>query len=191
MITDRTEVDRQRWLHFKNKLDSYGWDAISPTEQLEWLAGLKGGYNHTDLNRVGLAVDYLSGRFTDLPSVLMEYRNIYGVASDLLFEVPYDSESVVVNPKTDWQMADTIRISQAAQLLSDLTVLRGVIILPAGTPSAPPDMDELTISEANDMERLLLIVEQEINALTEEMEKWIRDTAAAWLYSAEPFSGEV
>lgn len=191
MVTDRTDNDRQRWLYFKNKLDSFGWTALTTAEQLEWLAGLKGGYNYTDLNRIGSAVEYLSRLFKGVPSVLREYRGLYGVASDALFEVPYDPETVVVSPKTDWQMADTMRISQAVQLLSDLTVLRSVITLPADTPPVPTDMDELTITEANDMEQLLLLVEQEINALTDKMEKWIRDTATAWLYCSEPFLGEV
>lgn len=191
MITGRTQADAERWQYLRNLLDTGGWSVLSSSEQAEWLTCVKGGYNHTDLNRVGTAVAFLSGRYIDLIYHLINYRALYGVASDPLFEVPYAADDVSTAPKTDWLPGDIVYVSHMARYVADLTVLRRLITLPADTPQVPSDMEDLTIAEANDIEKLLVIIDVEITKLTDLLETWIRNTANAWLFSGDPYSGEV
>lgn len=58
LITDRTEVDVQRWSSLKAK----GWAGMTNAEKAEWAASLKGSYNYTDLNRVTEAMDYINNQ---------------------------------------------------------------------------------------------------------------------------------
>ena len=55
LITDRTSQDvaRVKELTFKD---------MTADELTEWLAGMKGAYNYTDLNRVNEAVIYVTER---------------------------------------------------------------------------------------------------------------------------------
>lgn len=191
LIYDRTQEDANRWQYLSTKLDTEGWAGLNPSEQREWLTDLKGGYSCSDLNRVGAAVEYLGGRFRNLITHLIAYRGEYGVASDPLFETPYITEDVAVFPKMDWQITDHVRASQAARFLTDLSVIRSLIPLPKATPTVPPDMVDLTLEEANDIEKLLQIVDTEITLLTAKLEKWISDTSLSWMFSGEVFSQEV
>lgn len=62
LIIDRTSADvsyaRQQTL----KILRSGWDSLTESEQSEYLAGLKGAYNPSDLNRVTHAMEYLVER---------------------------------------------------------------------------------------------------------------------------------
>ena len=191
LIYDRTEEDTQRWNELATKLDTQGWGGLTASERTEWLSYLKGGYNHTDLNRVGNAVAHIGGRFLDLLPHLVEYRENYGVADDKLFHLPYVAADVNIDPKTNWKRGDPVWTDQAARYLADLSVLRGLLPLYLGAPKVPPDLVGLTIQEANDIERLLFDIDAEITATTQKVEKWVRDTATAWLYSGDNCSGEV
>lgn len=191
LIYDRTDADAERWLYLSEKMDAEGFEALTVEEQTEWLTDVKGGYNCSDLNRVGNAVSYLATRFRALIPDLAAYVEAYGVADDPLFHLPYTLADVTVSPKTNWALGDYIRPNQAAQYLLNLTVLRALLPMPTGTPAVPTDMVGLTISEANDIERLLDMIDDEITRVTEMMEKWVRDTAAAWYYSNDPYSSEV
>lgn len=191
MITDRAAADAERWEYLRDALDSGGWGSLTDEEKNEWLTCVKGGYNYTDLNRVGEAVSYLGGRFIQLVDHFTDYRKQYDVAHDELLDVPYKKRDVALAPKTDWHRDDVFFASQAAQYLADLTVLRGLISLPDNTAVVPPDMEGLTIEEANDIEKLLVAVDSAATRLTELLELWIRNTAAAWAFCGEPFCGEM
>lgn len=56
MVTDRTSADVSR----VEELAAKGWSGMTTVEQTEWAAGMKGAYNHTDLNRVTAAMDYIN-----------------------------------------------------------------------------------------------------------------------------------
>ncbi len=191
LIYDRTEGDAERWLYLSRKLDTEGWAELTAAEKREWLTQLKGAYNYTDMNRVGSAVEYLGERFTSLITHLIEYRALYGVADDPLFRVPYTAADVDIDPKTDWSIGDNVWADRAARYLIDLTVVRGLLPLAADAPSVPSDMVDLTIGEANDIERLLVVIDEEITVVTARLEEYIRLTAAAWFFSGDLFSGEV
>ena len=191
LVYDRTIEDVNYWLYLTKKLDSTGWDSLDELEQVEWTTRLKGAYNFSDLNRVGEAVAYLAQRYKTFIPHLDEYRLARGVADDVLFHVPYKDSDVAVKPKTDWHLNDHVWAEQAARYLLDLVTLRCLMTVPDGTPEVPPDMIGLTYQEANDIERLLDMLDDEITRKTNELEQWIRNTAAAWLYCAEPNCGEV
>ena len=191
LIYDRTDEDAERWLYLSEKMDAEGFEALTPEEQTEWLTDIKGGYNFSDLNRVGAAVSYLAGRYRNLLTHMAEYVDDHGVADDPLFHLPYTASDVTVSAKTNWALGDYMRPNQAAQFLLNLTVLRGLMTVPDGTPPVPADMIDLTIGEANDIERLLDMLDDEITRVTATMEKWVRDTAAAWFFSNDPYSSEV
>jgi hypothetical protein len=112
-----------------------------------------GYYNTTDLNRVGEAVQYVA-----------DLLNGYGYA-------------VSVSPKVDWQISDIPRIADMAVYLADLEALKAAFY---GTVTLPGSMDNLTPETANNIERLLCEIEQNIHNMTE-----------AWYYSGELYAGEV
>lgn len=59
LITDRSQSDVDRAL----TLSAKGWAAMTAAEKEEFVAGMKGSYDATDLNRVNAAMEYLEARF--------------------------------------------------------------------------------------------------------------------------------
>lgn len=126
-----------------------------PTENMEeWLAGMKGSYNVFDLNRVELAVLYV-----------IERLRIAGWY-------------ITVESKTDWKFSDFPTVAEMTRYLNNIRKLR--LALPAGLPSVPDDMNAFTYSEANDIERLL-----------EMLDAAVTNIMANVFYSNELYSGEV
>ena len=111
-----------------------------------------GYYNATDLSRVGEAVEYLA-------SLLSGY-----------------GYSVSVSPKTNWEIGDIHRTSDMEIYLADLDTLKAAFY---GATILPAEMDDLTVEEANNIEKLLAEIELNINNMV-----------AAYRYSGELFSGE-
>ena len=138
LITDRTEFD----VAYAKELSSKGLGGMSDAEKAEWLSGLKGSYTASDLNRVGLAVDYLTSRLRS-----------YGILAETA-------------PKTDWATGDAPTISQMRKYLSDVEALRSAIAVLPTTPAVPPDMDGLTYAEANDIEQILKDIDRLITNMT-------------------------
>ncbi len=150
LITDRTAADLARWqeLHVK------GYSGLTAAEKIEWAqAEMRGAYNVSDLNRVGNAIVYLRDRI-----------NNYGYA-------------VNVTPKTDWKTGDKPTAAQLQKYLSDLRIIRGAVgnlaELPAVPgriyPSAASKGDGLTIEKANDIERILQVLDE---AITKMLTSW-------------------
>lgn len=149
VVIDRTQADVLR----VKALNAKGWEGMSAAERTEWLGGLKGAYNVSDLNRVGNNVAYLAG-------VLDGYGYMVSVA-----------------PKTNWTVEDIPTQAQMATYLGNVQALKDGFY---GTTDLPETMDKLTADGANNIERLLCEIEQNIHNMT-----------AAWHYSGELFSGEV
>ena len=152
LITDRTEPD----VAYVKALSEKGLDGMSDAEKAEWGGEMKGAYNASDLNRVGLAVDYLTSRLRSC-----------GI-------------SVATAPKTDWSVNDAPTISQMRKYLADVEALRSAIAVLPTTPEVPTDMDGLTYTEANDIEKILIDIDRLITNMT-----------FAWFYSGDIYSGEV
>lgn len=152
LITDRTQAD----VDYVARLSAKGWSGMTDSEKSEWLLGLKGSYNYTDLNRVGNAVTYVAGRLTDAG-----------------YFVP-------VSPKIDWTDSDIPKESDMQTYLEDVEILRSALTVLPETPEVPEDMEGLTYEEANDIERILLVVDDLITKMIN-----------SYFYSNEIFSGEV
>ena len=131
LITDRTQADVDRVRQLAKK----GFGNMTADEKTEWLNGLKGAYNASDLNRVGAAVAYVAGRLTG-----------YGY-------------TVSVDPRQDWQGADIPTPESMTAYLADVAALRAALTVAAGTPEVPEDMERLTWQEANNIEQILLDVD--------------------------------
>lgn len=147
LITDRTQAD----VDCVRELAAKGFAAMTAAEQAEWLAGMKGAYNASDLNRVGTALNYLAGRLASLCG-----KDIQRAA------------------KTDWGLTDVITASQASVYRQQIQDVRNALTYPAGTPAAP-EIDRLTYTDANDIERILALCE----TLIDNVIKAFRYTGAA------------
>lgn len=152
LITDRTQAD----VNLVRTLTAKGWKTMTDSEKAEWQSGLKGAYNATDLNRVGAALNYIASRL-----------NSCGIR-------------IKVFPKIDWQVADIPSPEQMTAYLSDVATIRAALPVGMNTPDAPSDMVKLTYTEANNIERILLDVDE-----------LITNMIAAFFYSGELYANEI
>ena len=190
LIYDRTQADVDRVFTLKNKILTEGLNALSAEELAEYMAGMKGAYNYTDMNRVGQAVAYIADRMIALPTELETYREEREVADDPAYHVPYDADSVVVTAKTNWAMGDTPTQSVVAAYLADLSTLRKQITLPADAPAVPTSLNNLTFSVANDIEYLLYVIYQAFLEVEATLYRKIDYTVATNAYAGIAYSGE-
>lgn len=147
LVTDRTQADVER----VRELAAKGFAAMTAAEQAEWLAGMKGAYNASDMNRVGTALNYLAGRLGAICG-----------------------KSIAWPAKTDWAVTDIITASQAEAYRQQIQDIRDALAYPAGTPDAP-QLARLTYTGANDIERILALCED----LIVNVAKSFRHTGAA------------
>lgn len=154
LVTDRTQSDVEYVQALAAKIAK---GTATDAELAAWnSAALKGAYNYTDLNRVGFAMQYVA-------ACLVEQGYV-----------------VSVSPKTDWVEEDTPTQSDMQRYLADLAVLRSTFAVLQSTPAVPADMEALTYTEANNIEKIL-----------EDIDYLLTNTVKGWLYSGEVFSGEV
>jgi hypothetical protein len=177
LITDRTQTDVNRAKELNKKVyDAFASVAaasvdadaliepmavieatLTEAEFAEWKAGLKGAYNHTDLNRVGQAVQEIGAMLKSLPDELESYRKAKEVYYNEKFLIQeYDSGKVSVDPKLGWKMTDPVTPAAAAAYLKDIANLRS--ILPDGCPAVPSSLAQFTYSKANEIEKILQTV---------------------------------
>ena len=190
LIYDRTQADVDRVFALKNKILTEGLSALTSEELTEYMAGMKGAYNYTDMNRVGQAVAYIAGRMTALPDELAAYRAEKGVDDDPIYEVPYDPSTVVVAAKTDWAMGDTPTQALAKAYLNNLVVLRKQLTLPAEAPVVPSTLDNLTYTIANEIEYLLYVIDRQLTEVENDLYSKIDLTVAAYAYTNLCYCGE-
>ena len=131
LVTDRTEADVSRYSELRDK----GWAEMTTAEKAEWVAGMKGAYNASDLNRVASAMAYLSQRFASA------------------------GYSVPVSSPTDWANGDIPTKGDMDTYLDDLRRIRAALAVMDTTPAAPESMDYLTWAKANDIEKILVDVD--------------------------------
>lgn len=129
LITDRTQADVDRVVTLRKKWMN---GTITAEEKNEYLAGMKGAYNATDLNRVGAAMEYIAGE---------------------LFDAGYGSDMEV---KQDWKMSDIPTEENLKYYIDGINMLRAWFVVKKTTPDTPPDIDRLTYIEANNIEQILM-----------------------------------
>lgn len=190
LVYDRTQADVDRVFTLKNKILAGGLSSLTTAEKAEYMAGMKGAYNYGDMNRVGTAVAYIANRMTTIPTELETYREGKGVAEDDYFDVPYDPASVVVSAKTDWAMGNVPAQSQIATYLGNLTTLRSMLSLPADAPSVPSSLNGMTFGTANDIEKLLYVIDTTLTEVETERYSRIDRAVASFAYAGVMYCGE-
>ena len=185
LVTDRTESDAA----YAKVLSGKGLNGMSNTEKAEWLSGLKGAYNASDLNRVETAVAYLAETLRTLPDILKEYAASKGVAWDAFFDVPYDPLACDLTTKIDWSINDVPTFVQMKRYLSNVVTLCEALSL--DTTYLPDSMVKLNWQGANAIEKALESLDRAIKALETEIKAFLDKTAAAWMYSGDLYAGEV
>ena len=147
LIFDRTQADAD----YIESLNARGVENWTPEEFEFWLHGtVRGAYDASVMNRVGEVVNYLS---------------------DMLRQHGY---AVAAAPKTDWSDGavappDTPPGDVFPRYLANIEELRSVLPVISGTPEAPPSsrgIDDLSIEEANNIERILFNLEKVVTYIT-------------------------
>ncbi len=185
LITDRTEEDRRR----AEYLAALDYRDMTEEERAEWDGELKGGYNASDLNRVESAVEYLAGQLRGLEPELKEYAAERDVHWETIYTPPYDGAEINPSTKTNWQQSDDPKPSDMARYLGNVKLLRGAIDY--ATDELPESVEEITWSGANAIEKALMGLDSAIIVLRADKKTLIDNTAEAWFFSGEIFSGEV
>lgn len=186
LITNRTKADVSR----AEYLSKIPFSQMTEAEKSEWLSGLFGAYNATDLNRVESTVTTLATILSALPEGLKEYAEEYGVAWNALFDVPYIPEDYSeMQTKTDWSKTMLPQIAEMTRYLDNVEKLKEAF--DTATVDLPESMDDLGYEEANNIERVLLDVEASITDFVYKIQTYIENTAATFLYSGEIYCGEV
>lgn len=152
LITDRSQADVNR----VKQLNALGFDSWTDSEVMEYLNNSKGAYNADDLNRVESAVAYLIDRF-------------HKVGFDITLPI-----------KNTWVRTEYMSVSDTLRYLNNIKILRNLIPVPQETPEVPSDMVSFTYEEANNIERILEIVD-----------RLITNIELQFHYSGEIFAGEV
>lgn len=161
LIYNRTQADRDALDVLLRKAKE---GTLSEAEKAEFALGRhKGGYNHTDLNRVTTAMEAL-----------------WAVLDGYGYAMPDYAPIVVAEGRRYWMFSDTPTPAQLEQYRANVAALRGALPVYDSTPKAPGDMVDLTIQEANAIEKILVDVDELLQKL-----------AAAWFKSGELQSGEV
>ena len=189
LIYDRTQADVDRVKALRQKILKQGLAALTAAEKAEYLAGMKGAYNYTDMNRVGTAVNYLANLLKTTPSELNQYRAEKGVSDGDSLHVPYDPNEVSITAKVDWTVENIPTQAEVQTYLSNLSELYGLLPLPDDAPFAPVTLDYLTFETANNIEKLLrMVYDAAIREFTR-IRTEIDDTAKSFRYTGITYAG--
>lgn len=131
LVTDRTAEDVLRWKTLHDK----GWEAMTPEEQAEWVGGMKGSYNYTDMNRVEGFVESLETRF------LKKGINL------------------ALSTKTDWARTSWPTKSDMNRYFRNIAAIRSAVGVELDFPAAPTTGTLLDYKKANDIEKILQVVD--------------------------------
>ena len=112
---------------------------MSAEERSEWVSGMKGSYNHTDMNRVESAVKELESRF-------LAKGNRLSLAT-----------------KTGWVQTDRPTQADMNRYFSNVVAIRGAVLADLKTPAAPTAETLFDYRKANDIETILLTVDGWLN----------------------------
>ena len=134
LITNRTYEDCERAKYLLDKVHAGG--VLTTQEKDEYFSGLRGCYNMaTDWVRVEGKVAELSGKL-----------------------------NLNLETKTNWTYKSIATREEINRYLGNISALCAAVVLPEGTPNIPTIEDWIDYRVANDIERLLEIVEDSIQA---------------------------
>nr|DAQ60775.1 MAG TPA: hypothetical protein [Caudoviricetes sp.] len=129
LIYDRTEADVTEAVRIERKL--HKGEALSAAETAAWNAGMKGGYNTSDMNRVESAVKTLAA------------------------ELNSAGYPVEITETADWLPGDTVTREQWEIYLENVRRLRAAYYTLAETGELPKPGDKLGYVGANNIEKVL------------------------------------
>ena len=152
LITDRTLED----VRLVSQLNQLNLSGMSEEQLTEYLSGLKGAYNATDLNRVESAVAYLVERL----KIIGYYLNL--------------------DTKTLWSVSEWLTTKDSIRYLGNVQAIKDCVAATEDMPEVPESLDQLDYNKANDIEKILMLVNDIITNVTK-----------AWFYSNDLYSGEV
>ena len=189
LIYDRSQADVADVIAMKKKILEGGLSSLTTTEKSAYMAGMKGAYNYTDMNRVGEATKYVADRMTALPAIIKAYQEAKGVADADMFDVPYDPSDIAVTGKSTWTMSDIPTSNDLTTYLSDIRLLKSKVTLPPTVPSLPVNMAYLTVSGANAIEQTLAAIDTAVTDLDSELKSKIDNAANAFRYTGITYCG--
>lgn len=189
LIYDRSQADVADVIAMKKKILEGGLSSLTTTEKSAYMAGMKGAYNYTDMNRVGEATKYVADRMTALPAIIKAYREAKGVADADMFDVPYDPSDIAVTGKSTWTMSDIPTSNDLTTYLSDIRLLKSKVTLPPTVPSLPVNMAYLTVSGANAIEQTLAAIDTAVTDLDSNLKSKIDNAANAFRYTGITYCG--
>lgn len=123
LITNRTLADVER----VKELSGKGWNNLTEDERAEWLGGMKGAYNYTDLNRVESTVQMLG--------------NALGLG---------------LMVKTNWNVSDNPTKADIDRYLGNISALKSAIKVQVNTHDVPKNLNGMTHETANQIEQILV-----------------------------------
>ena len=189
LIYDRSQADVADVIAMKKKILEGGLSSLTTTEKSAYMAGMKGAYNYTDMNRVGEATKYVADRMTALPAIIKTYREAKGVADADMFDVPYDPSDIAITGKSTWTMSDIPTSNDLTTYLSDIRLLKSKVTLPPTVPSLPVNMAYLTVSGANAIEQTLAAIDTAVTDLDSDLKSKIDNAANAFRYTGITYCG--
>lgn len=136
LVTDRTSADVTAVSALIPKIEN--GTATEAEIAVYNAAAMKGGYNYTDMNRVGQAVQYLA-----------EVLHGYGYAA-------------AVSVKTDWEEGSSPTKSERAQYLANVLTVYSALLT---DPALPETMEKLDTDGANQIEQALAAVQSAVQRM--------------------------
>ena len=137
LITDRTQVDVERYAELKAKC----LRGMTAEEKAEWETVLKGAYNYTDMNRVESAVEYVANRLTEAGYVVLPVI------------------------KKNWNGNDKPTLNDIKRYMKNIADIRVALTTFSDTPEAPTTEKRLTYQMANAMEQILVDVDDLVSRM--------------------------
>lgn len=176
MINDRTQNDVDEAI----RLNRIGWDNMTENERLQWLSGLKGSYNPSDMNRIEMAVQ---------------------IIADLLNKYEY---KVDISTFLHWGKKSIPNRTDLKRYLDNVSRLIKAFYIKPTTPELPSDMNKFTFEEANAIEQILIDIYVLFKNMTTSFiycgEIWCGEEVAVldfkliddwFIFCGEIFSGEM
>ncbi|MBQ6756516.1 MAG: hypothetical protein IJP43_06195 [Oscillospiraceae bacterium] len=184
LITNRTAED----VTAVKALNVIGLSGMTAEQKIAYLAGMKGAYNASDLNRVEEASLYMSELLRDVYEGLQSYAASLGVAPQAFFD-PYDPDDYAITVKTDWTTADYISAADSARYLANVVLLTSAVL--GDYPALPSSLARLDYIKANNIERSLVLLRDNLLELETRLRAEIYNASRAWYYSGDVYAGEV
>lgn len=184
LITDRTQADVD-WVKRVISGDFYRGGGLRPTRngsfnpsatlRAEYMAGMKGAYNYTDLNRVGNAVLFIKDRVQSLLDGIDVYNQSHPERR-FSTQIRGSLLSQIHDVKTDWSVEDipnqiqmNTYVSNVRSLITAVFAMQASIML----QKVPKTMNALTYVEANGIEHALVVANDRVGAVEAQFEAFI------------------